>query len=116
MDESQAVKAQRSRVTRPLASKGDEAAPPPNSHQIPAPPPSPGHTCLSADSVPTGEEGWHSLIIRGGCYVSHSVVSSSFAALWTVARQAPLSLRFSRQEYRSGLPFPPPRGSSWTRD
>lgn len=29
MDESQAVKAQRSRVTRPLASKGDEAAPPP---------------------------------------------------------------------------------------
>ena len=26
----------------------------------------------------------------------------------TVARQAPLSMRFSRQEYRSGLPFPPP--------
>ena len=25
-----------------------------------------------------------------------------------VARQAPLSLRFSRQEYRSGLPFPSP--------
>ena len=28
--------------------------------------------------------------------------------LWTVARQAPLSMRFSRQEYRSGLLFPPP--------
>ena len=28
--------------------------------------------------------------------------------LWTVARQAPLSTRFSRQEYRSGLLFPPP--------
>ena len=26
--------------------------------------------------------------------------------LWTVARQAPLSVEFSRQEYWSGLPFP----------
>ena len=26
----------------------------------------------------------------------------------TVARQAPLSMGFSRQEYRSGLPFPSP--------
>ena len=29
--------------------------------------------------------------------------------LWTVAHQAPLSVEFSRQEYWSGLPFPPPR-------
>ena len=29
-----------------------------------------------------------------------------FATPWTVARQAPLSLGFSRQEYWSGLPFP----------
>ena len=29
--------------------------------------------------------------------------------LWTVARQAPLSMGFSRQEYQSGLPFPSPR-------
>ena len=28
--------------------------------------------------------------------------------LWTVASQAPLSMGFSRQEYWSGLPFPPP--------
>ena len=28
--------------------------------------------------------------------------------LGNVARQAPLSMRFSRQEYWSGLPFPPP--------
>ena len=28
------------------------------------------------------------------------------ATPWTVARQAPLSLEFSRQEYCSGLPFP----------
>ena len=27
---------------------------------------------------------------------------------WTVDRQAPLSLRFPRQEYWSGLPFPSP--------
>ena len=31
-----------------------------------------------------------------------------FATLWTVARQAPLSMEFSRQECWSGLPFPPP--------
>ena len=28
--------------------------------------------------------------------------------LWTVAHQAPLSIGFSRQEYWSGLPCPPP--------
>ena len=28
--------------------------------------------------------------------------------LWTIAPQAPLSTGFSRQEYWSGLPFPPP--------
>ena len=33
-----------------------------------------------------------------------------FAALWTVACQAPLSMEFSRQEYWSGLPFPSPGG------
>ena len=26
---------------------------------------------------------------------------------WTIARQAPLSMEFSKQEYWSGLPFPP---------
>ena len=30
------------------------------------------------------------------------------ATPWTVARQAPLSMKFSRQEYWSGLPFPSP--------
>ena len=28
--------------------------------------------------------------------------------LWTVTRQTPLSMGFSRREYWSGLPFPPP--------
>ena len=31
-----------------------------------------------------------------------------FATLWTIAFKAPLSVGFSRQEYWSGLPFPPP--------
>ena len=32
-----------------------------------------------------------------------------FVTLWTVAHQVPLSVRFSRHEYWSGLPFPSPR-------
>ena len=31
-----------------------------------------------------------------------------FATPWTIAHQAHLSMEFSRQEYWSGLPFPPP--------
>ena len=31
-----------------------------------------------------------------------------FAASWTVAYQAPLSMGFSRQEYWNRLPFPSP--------
>ena len=31
-----------------------------------------------------------------------------FAIPWTVARQAPLSMGLSRQEYWNGLPAPPP--------
>ena len=36
------------------------------------------------------------------CCVQLSVTS------WTVAHQAPLSMEFSRQDYWSGLLFPPP--------
>ena len=32
----------------------------------------------------------------------------TFATPWNVAHQAPLSIRFSKQEYWSGLPFPSP--------
>ena len=32
----------------------------------------------------------------------------TFAAPWTLAHQAPLSMEFSRQEYWSGLPSPSP--------
>ena len=43
------------------------------------------------------------------CVCECSDVSDSVAP-WTVAHQAPLSLGFSRQDYWSGLPFPPPGG------
>ena len=41
-----------------------------------------------------------------------------FLTLWTIARQAPLSVGFSRKEYWSGLPFPSPgifltQGLNW---
>ena len=39
---------------------------------------------------------------------SGASVTSDSAIPWTVAHQAPLSMGFFRQEYWSGLPFPPP--------
>ena len=50
-------------------------------------------------------EGALNRYLPGGGVVA--VVSDS-ATPWTVARQAPLSMGFSRQEYWSGLPFPSP--------
>ena len=41
--------------------------------------------------------------------LSHFILVQFFATLWTVACQIPLSMEFSRQEYKSGLPCPPPR-------
>ena len=40
--------------------------------------------------------------------LSHFSCVQLFTMLWTVARQAPLSMGFSRQEYRSGLSSPSP--------
>ena len=42
------------------------------------------------------------------CCCLFAVVSDSFAMLWTVACQVPLSMGFPRQEYWSGLLFPSP--------
>ena len=41
------------------------------------------------------------------CQVA-SVMSDSFATLWTAAHQAPLSMGFFRKEYWTGLLCPPP--------
>ena len=43
------------------------------------------------------------------CACQIASVMSDSATLWTVARQAPLSIGFSGQEYLSGLPCPPPK-------
>ena len=45
-------------------------------------------------------------ILSGGDLVGKSDII--LATPWTVACQAALSMGFSRQEYWSGLPFPPP--------
>ena len=42
------------------------------------------------------------------CVLSHFSCVWLFVILWTVTRQAPLSMVFSRQEFYSGLPCPPP--------
>ena len=41
--------------------------------------------------------------------LSHFSRAQFFATPWTIAHQAPLSMGFSRQEYWSELPYPPPR-------
>ena len=45
------------------------------------------------------------------CVYAHTCMLSHvrlFVTPWTLAREAPLFLEFSRQEYWKGLPFPPP--------
>ena len=45
---------------------------------------------------------------HGECMVSHFSHVRLFMTPWTVALQSPLPMGFSRQEYWSELPFPPP--------
>ena len=47
-------------------------------------------------------------ILHCVCVVSHFSPVRFLVTLWTVALQAALSMGFSRQEYWSGLPRPPP--------
>ena len=51
-------------------------------------------------------EVYHALV--WGVHVQVLRCVQLYVTLWTVARQAPLSMGFSRQEYWSGLPCPPP--------
>ena len=48
--------------------------------------------------------------LDGWLYISVQSLShvQLFVTLWTVAHQATISMGFLRQEYSSGLPFPPP--------
>ena len=51
----------------------------------------------------------HSITSLCAWVVSHFSSIWLSATPWTIAQQAPLSMRFSRQEYWSELPFPSPR-------
>ena len=51
---------------------------------------------------------WSSPTPMHACMLSRFSRIQLFATSWTVARQAPLPMGFSRQEHWSGLPFPPP--------
>ena len=57
-----------------------------------------------------------SLASPGSCMLSCFSCVQLFTTLWTIAPQVPLSMGFSRPEYWSGLPCPPPKGSSPPRD
>ena len=49
-----------------------------------------------------------SIIFNWHMMISHLSCVQLFVILWTVARQVPLSMEFSRQEYWSGLPYTSP--------
>ena len=51
-----------------------------------------------------------SVVLNFGCCMHAKSLQSclTLCNLWTIACQAPLSMGFSRQEYWSGLPCPPP--------
>ena len=66
---------------------------------------SPPHTAFpSAAGIPALSLREHVRV----CELSHFSCVQLFVTLWTTACQAPLSVGFSRQEYWSGLPCPPP--------
>ena len=50
---------------------------------------------------------WLLSIVRAYCHLV-AKLCLTLATPWTVAHQAPLSMEFSKQEYWSGLPCPPP--------
>ena len=71
--------------------------------------------CITGNEVP--ERSGHTPKVTQWCYGHYCVhirVLSCFsrvqpiATIWTIVHQTPLSIGFSRQEYWSGLPFPPP--------
>ena len=57
----------------------------------------------------------HSLtVLSGGGLVTKSCLT--FVTPWTIAGKVPLSMRFSRKEYWSGLPFPSPAKQARCRE
>ena len=77
-----------------------------------------GGRCQKAAALVTGDSGsregvrgWHADQNRYSKLLRLVICAQSclFATLWTVGRQAPLSVGFPSQEYWSGLPFSTPR-------
>ena len=60
---------------------------------------------LQADSLPSEPPGRD---VNSGYGGSATKSCLTLVTPWTVAHQASLSMKFSRQEYCSGLPFPSP--------
>ena len=58
---------------------------------------------------------WSWIKINSACVLSHFSHVWFFVTPWIIVCQAPLSMEFSREEYWSGLPFPPPGESSQLR-
>jgi len=61
------------------------------------------YSCLEN---PMDRGAWRATVHGDGGLLAKSY--PTLVTLWTVARQAPLSIGFSRQEYWNGLPFPTP--------
>ena len=65
--------------------------------------------CFREQNVPILSSLLHSQVLQNvKCVLLVTQSRSTFVTPWTVARQAPLSVGFSRQKYGSGLPFPSP--------
>ena len=67
------------------------------------------HTCLEECWISFKHVGCNFLFSFIVCAMGTQSLShvQLFATQWTAACQAPLSMGFSRQAYKSGLPFPP---------
>ena len=66
--------------------------------------------CSPSSDLHSGSTPAFSLLTDEHCVrvLSHFSRVRLFVIPWTVARQAPLPMGFSRREYRSELLFPPP--------
>ena len=65
-------------------------------------------TCFTSSLTVAGQSFQISHSNREHVYVHALSHVQLFVNPWTIARQAPLSMEYSRQEYWTGLPFPTP--------
>ena len=65
-------------------------------------------TCVHSSSISGPQLIFHIITLSCACACSVPYSCLTLCNPWTIAHQAPLSVRFSRQEYWSELPCPPP--------